>query len=132
MKVLYFILILSPIILCAAEQTNILIYGQGDTQVSSEIGEYQSITAGKPIHGTITITHDAQNVVDPSSFKLGDIPLKVELIQTMRMSPYDSLEVSLYRFQLEPFKQGIYTLSPIKVTVGSQVYQAPPLVIEVP
>jgi hypothetical protein len=113
-----------------AAQNNILMYGGGDTQVTSELNEYSNIVAGKPIIGTIMVTHDSNNVIDIHSFRLGEKPLQAELIQSVRLSSYSNLEITTYRFQLEGLTKGLQTLPPIKVNVGGKDYQAAPLVIE--
>jgi hypothetical protein len=114
-----------------ADQNNILMYGGGNTQVTSELNEYRNIVAGRPIIGTIMVTHDSNNAVDIHSFRLGNQPLQVELIQSARLSSYSPLEITTYRFQLDGLTKGIHTLAPVKVNVGGKDYQAAPLVIEV-
>jgi hypothetical protein len=112
-------------------QSNILIYGEGDTQVTSEINKYAQVVEGMPILGSVMITHDAKNLVDNNSFRLGDKPLKVEFVQTIVMSSYSNLVLSIYKFQLAGMKKGVQNLAPIKVKVGGKDYQAPPLTIEI-
>jgi len=128
--ILYVSFIVPLYIHAEASQSNVLIYGDG-TQVSSEISEYQTLLAGKPIAGSVMVTHNANKKIDVNSFRLGNKPLKVELIQSVPMSSYSSIEVTIYRFQLDGMPKGIHTLQPIKVNVGGKDYQAPPLTIEV-
>jgi hypothetical protein len=110
-------------------ETNVLVGNK--VEVNAEINAYENILAGSPIQGTIMVTHDAKNLVDSNSFTLGHQPLNVQLVKTVSMSSYSNLVVSIYAFQLEGMKAGSYTLPPIKVKVGGQSYQAPPLSLEV-
>lgn len=110
---------------------NILIYGEGNVQVTSEINEYQNVSAGMPIQGSVMITHQEKSLVDPGSFLMGDKPLKVEFVQSVPMSEYGSLVVSIYKFNLEGKNKGVYTLPPIRVKVSGKYYQAAPLNIQV-
>lgn len=111
-------------------QSNVLIYTD-PVQVSSEISQYEKLVAGNPLQGSIMVTHDAKNAIDPNSFRLGDKPLSVEFVQSMPISDYSNLVVTIYKFRLEGMKNGIHTLPPIKVRVGGKDYQAPPLTLEI-
>jgi hypothetical protein len=114
-----------------AEETNILIYGQGSTQVTSEISNYHKAVAGQPIYGLVNITHDENDKIDGKSFRLGTKPLKVELMRSTPISSYAKLVVSSYKFQLEGMPAGVHTLPSIQVSVGGKEYQALPLSVEV-
>lgn len=131
-KLLLIFLFLTPLYFgYSVAQNNILMYGGGDAQVSSEISEYNNIVSGMPIYGTIMVTHDSNDKVDINSFRLGLKPLKVQLIQSARMSSYSSLEITTYKFQLDGLAKGLHTLPPIKVNIGGKDFEAPPLSIEV-
>ncbi|MEI8366172.1 MAG: hypothetical protein WCF65_07110 [Parachlamydiaceae bacterium] len=110
---------------------NDLVYGEGTTEVTSQINEYDNIVANTPIHGSIFVTHDVQNVIDISSFRLGTDALTVKFVETSQMSSPSNIVVSIYSFLLEGFPTGIHTLPPINVRVGGREVQALPLVIEV-
>jgi hypothetical protein len=110
---------------------NILIYGEGNVQVTSEVNEYQNIYAGAPIVGSIMITHTQNNPVDASSFRMGDKTLSVQFVQSVPMSDYGSYVVSIYHFQIGGMQAGIHTLPPIQVKVGNKTYQAAPLTLQV-
>ena len=109
---------------------NDLVYGNGSSEITTQVNQYDKISANKPIQGSIFITHDAKNSVDASSFRLGNKPLKVTFVQNTQMSP-GSVVVSIYSFQLEGMGAGIHTLPSINVKVGNKLIQALPLVIEV-
>jgi hypothetical protein len=130
MKLFFLLLILFPLSLIS-EQTNVLIY-KDTVQVSSEIYAYEKLVTGVPIQGSVMVTHDANNAIDVNSFRLGEKPLKVTLVQSVRISPYSPLMVTSYQFQLEAMSQGSHTLPPIKVNVGGKEYQAPPLTVLIP
>lgn len=111
-------------------QSNVLIYTD-PVQISSEINQYEQLVAGTPIQGSVMVTHDAKNAIDPNSFRLGNKLLSVEFVQSVPMSDYSNLVVTIYKFRLDGMKKGIHTLPPIKVKVGGKEYQAPPLTLEI-
>jgi len=129
-KLFFLFLILSSWHLIAYDP-NIFVYGEGDTQVNSEINVYENLVAGAPIQGSVMITHNKNAVIDANSFRLGDKPLKVTLVQSVSMSSYSSLIVTIYQFQLEGMPQGSYILPSIKVKVDGKEFQAPPLSIQI-
>lgn len=114
----------------AQEQSNVLLY-KDPVQVSSSINAYETLVAGKPIEGSIMITHQSNAEIDPTSFSLGEDPLDVEFVETTPMSAFSNLVVSIYRFKLYNVKQGIHTLAPIEVEVAGKRYKAPPMTIQV-
>ncbi|MCE5318000.1 MAG: BatD family protein [Parachlamydia sp.] len=127
----FLMLLLTPLSLLAeTPASNVLIYTD-PVQVSSSINAYENIVAGVPIEGTVMVTHQESSAVDPSSFRIGSKPLKVEFVQIVAMSDYSNLVISFYSFKLEGMNKGQYTLDPINVKVGGKVYQAPPLTIQV-
>ena len=110
---------------------NDLVYDEGSSEVTSQISEYANLTAGKPIQGSIFVTHDANNKVDQDSFRLGDKQFKVTFVQTAQMSSSSNIVVSIYSFGLPGMPVGIHTMPPINVIVGGKKIQALPLVIEI-
>lgn len=110
---------------------NDLVYDEGSNEVTSQINEYENLTANTPIQGSIFITHKVNNKVDEGSFRLGDKQLKVTFVQTTQMSSSSTIVVSIYSFGLPGMPVGIHTMPPINVTVGGKKIQALPLVIEV-
>jgi hypothetical protein len=110
--------------------SNVLVPGE-NVQVSSEINAYENIVPGMPIRGSVMVTHAANNVVDMQSFRIGDKPLKVVYVQTMQMSSYSNLVVTIYTFQLEGMPVGMHVLQPISVNVGGKSYLSPPLTVNV-
>lgn len=110
---------------------NDFVYGEGTTELTSQINDYENIVANQPIQGTLFVTHDSKNAVDANSFRIGSKPLKTTFVQTAQMSSSSNIVVSIYRFQLEGLPVGTHTLPSINVKVGSKEVQALPLVIEV-
>ncbi len=110
--------------------SNVLLYDD-TVQVTSEINTYENLVDGTPIQGSVMITHDSNNPVDTNSFTMGDKSLKVQFVQSMPMSSYSKLVISIYQFQLPGMKAGSYTLQPIRVKVGGKNYAALPLTIQV-
>lgn len=112
--------------------SNDFVYGEGSSEITTQINAYQTIVANQPIQGSIFVTHDSKNTIDPSSFRMGDQPLKVSFVQTSQMSSPSTIVVSVYSFQLDGLPMGMHTLPSIRVKVGDKEIQALPLVIEVP
>lgn len=115
----------------AAVMSNDLVYGGGTTQVTSEISEYQTLAANKPIQGSIFVTHESKNKIDEGSFKLGDQPLKVTLAANTQISLSSTIYVTVYNFQIEGLPPGTHTLPSISVKVGDKRVEAQPLIIQV-
>ena len=111
---------------------NDFVYGDGSTEITSEINEYDPIVANKPINGSIFVTHDAKNAIDNTSFRLGNKALKVTFVQSTPMAASSNLVVSIYKFQLEGLPTGNHSLPSINVKVAGNVVQALPLAIQVP
>lgn len=132
LKCVFFLLFSLPLqLFSSTPQPNPLVHGQGTVQITSEVNAYQNLTSGTPIQGSVMVTHDLNQPVDINSFSLGDKPLKVELIQTVPMSSFSPLVVSIYQFKLDGMAQGVQNLPPIKAKVGGKDYQAPPLTLEI-
>jgi len=131
MKLLIYLFIIFSSLHLVAYDPNIFVYGEGNTQITSQINEYENLVAGAPIQGSVFITHDKNAVIDENSFRIGDKPLKVTLVQSTQLSSYSPLLVTIYQFQLEGKPRGSYTLPPIKVKVGSKEFQATPLSIQI-
>lgn len=131
LRIFLFLMLLSSWSLFSDDtDTNVLIYTD-PVQISSEINEYENITSGVPIQGSVMVTHQANNPVDQKSFMLGNKPLKTTFVQTAAMSSASNLVVSIYIFQLDGMAKGMHNLDPIKVEVGGKVYEAPPLTVMV-
>lgn len=129
MKWLFFLsLLFLPLDLVSGQiESNVLV--SGTVQITSEIDAYQNIVPGSPITGSVMVTHQADNLVNIDSFSFDGKPLQVEFVQSVPMTAYGSLVVSIYHFKLNGMKTGVHTLSPIKVEVGGSLYEAPPMTI---
>lgn len=112
-------------------EANILVFKGGNVEINASINQYENITPGTPIQGSIMVTHDAGNPVDQETFVLGEKPLQVTWVQSVPMSADNKLEVSIYSFQLPGMPQGYYTLPQIGAKVGGKYYYAPPLSLQV-
>jgi hypothetical protein len=120
-RFIFLALLCLPLHLRSAEANNILMYEGGDVQVTSELNnQYQNIAVNSPITGTVMVTHDANTPIDAKSFRLGSKPLKVSFVQSVPMSSFSNLVITIYKFEIEGRKMGIYTLDPINVKVGSK------------
>lgn len=146
-KYLFFFILLIPLMLSSfefmkdyldykeeaplPEISSALVYGEGTTEVTTQINDYENIVANQPIQASIFVTHDAKNLIDTNSFQMGKSPLKVSLVQSAKMSSYDTLMVTIYNFQISGLPIGTHTLPAITVNVGGKEYRALPLVIEI-
>lgn len=129
-KCLFLLFFVLPLKTFSAEPPpNILPYSGGTIQVSSEIDEYENVTANTPITGTIMITHEAKDQIDTSSFRIGDKKLSVQFVKSVPMASYSPLLVTIYQFQLEGKPVGEYTLPAINVKINGKEFQAPPITI---
>lgn len=108
-----------------------LIYGDGSTQISSEINVYENITPDSPILGSVFITHNIKDVVDEKSFRIGGNLLKVEFVSNTSISTNPDIAVTIYKFQLSGMPAGTHTLPPITVKVEGKEYAALPMTVEV-
>lgn len=81
--------------------------------------------------GSISVTHDENVKINTESFRLEGKPLKVHFIKEVKISPNDPLVVSLYDFQKEEKKAGLYVLSEISVKVGDKIYKSIPTSYEI-
>jgi hypothetical protein len=130
-KIILAILFFLPFTLQADQAySNVLVPGE-NVQVSSEINAYDNIVPGMPIQGSVMVTHDANNAVDMNSFRIGDQPLKVVYVNSVPMSSYNNLVVTIYKFQLDAMPAGMHVLQPIRVKVGGKNYVSPPLTVTV-
>ena len=109
---------------------NVLIYGE-NVQVTAELSPYLPQSANTPIIGTLMITHNDTQKVDTDSFKMGKSSLKVQFVKDVPLSAYGKLMISIYQFEIQGMKNGIYTLDPITVKVGGKEYQAPALTVTI-
>lgn len=95
-------------------------YGD-DAQVSASISAEKAFE-NYPLTGIISVTHNPNDVIDISSFTLNGKSLDAELFKTVQLSP--TLVISFFNFTISGQAKGIYTLPPISVKVGKQVYQS--------
>lgn len=95
-----------------------------DVKVTAEI-DSDNAFENKPIPGTIMITHDVNEKVDPNSFVFDkNTPLKVDYVKDVVLSPSSPLVISLYRFTIPPREKGLHVLPHIQVKVGETIYQS--------
>lgn len=98
-------------------------FANSDIFVASSIDEYRAY-ANQPLNGTITVTHDKQDVVDISSFLLNNKPIKVEFVQDVKISSNSPLLISYYHFQLPAQPAGLYVLPEMAVTIAGKQYRS--------
>lgn len=103
----------------------------GDTEVSSQVSDYENIIPNRPIEVSIFVTHDIKDSVDEKSFRIGEQSIQVRFISTTQMSSTSPISVSVYKWVMPGLPQGTHTLPAISVKVSGKEYQALPLVVEV-
>lgn len=82
---------------------------------------------GKPITGTIEVTHDQQTQIDPILFMMKDQSIGAEILKQVRFSPDNPLTLSIYQFSVPgQTKAGAYLLPPISIKIGGKVYTSGP------
>ncbi len=101
-----------------------------DISVNASI-DSTSLQQGWPIKGTLEITHNMNQVVDPLSAILDGKPLKIDLARNVQISPPSPLSVSFYQFSLPAKNKGSYTLTPISIKVDGKTYKTFPVSYEV-
>lgn len=95
----------------------------GSVKVTAEIDLYKTYE-NHPLQGTITVTHNAKQLVDEASFKMEGTPIKVEAVKSVKVSANDPIQLSLYKFLLPAKPRGLYVLPEITVSVGGKVYHS--------
>lgn len=98
--------------------------------VTSEMN-YTELFSGAPLKGSITVTHNKNDKIDESSFKLGNDPLKVNFLNNVTISEQSPLIVSLYSFEIPTLPKGLHFLPQISVKVGGKVYKSYSISFEV-
>lgn len=84
-----------------------------------------------PLQGTITITHDKDEKIDPQSFILEGESLDTSLVKDVKMSASSDTWVSIYNFQLPAQDKGLYVLPSITVKIAGKQYSSIPSSYEV-
>lgn len=95
-----------------------------DVKVVSSIEEDEAYE-NMVLKGTVTVTHNQQDKVDTQSFLMEDKHLLVELIDTIKISPADPLQISIFRFNLPGKPKGLHVLPSVSVKVAGKRYQSP-------
>ena len=111
------------------DESNVLL-SNDPVQISSNVDEYENLTADKPITGLVMVTRPTNSKTDTNSFRIGDKALKVEFVQETKV-PYGDETIGIYKFQIDGKKNGQYTLPSIFVKVNGKEYQAPPMTIQI-
>lgn len=91
--------------------------------VSSSI-DGASNPEGAPLKGTITVTHNQDETVDPSSFMLGDKPLHAEKVKDVAVDPSSPLLLTIYQFDMDPQTSGVHILPSVSVNVAGKKYSS--------
>lgn len=119
------VLLMALLLMCIAQ----LSYAD-DTNVTADITR-ETLLENQPISGTLTITHNESAPIDETSIRIGDKPLKVEKVRTVRLSENAPLLLVIYNFTLQGQSKGMYVLPRISVKIGDKIYQSSPSTYEV-
>jgi len=84
-----------------------------------------------PLDGTLTITHEKGEHIDPQSFVMEDKPLPASFVKKVNMSASSETVISIYSFQLPAHDKGLYVLPSIAMKVGGKMYETTPSTYEV-
>lgn len=84
-----------------------------------------------PLQGTITITHNKEEQIDPHSFVMEGKHLETSFVKDVKMSVSSDTFVSIYSFQLPAKDKGLYVLPSISMKIGGQTYTTTPAAYEV-
>lgn len=84
-----------------------------------------------PLSGTITITHDAKEIIDSHSFSMEKKPLETSFVKDVKMSAGQGSLISIYSFQIDAKDPGTYLLPPVSVKISGNTYQSLPSSYEV-
>ena len=103
-------------------------HGEGTIQIDSKL-ESEYFQVGIPIQGYVTIIHNTEKIIDPSSFRLGNKPLQIRLATKNALTSDGKVWKTIYQFQIEGMKSGIYNLPSIRVNISGKEYLAIPLTI---
>lgn len=79
-----------------------------------------------PLKGTITITYNKEEKINPETFLLEGKKLDVSLLKEVEMSPSSDTWVSIYGFELPPKPAGFYILPSISVKINGKIFSSSP------
>lgn len=108
--------------------TNFLI--ADEPTVSAEIDLYKALES-RPLAGTITISHDEKSKIDNTSFQMDGKPLHASFVKSVKISPREPLELSIFTFEIPGKPKGLYVLPPVSVKIDGKSYASTPSSFEV-
>ncbi|MEX1013090.1 MAG: hypothetical protein WD595_02730 [Waddliaceae bacterium] len=77
---------------------------------------------GSPVIGTLTITHEKDQQIEPQNIQLEGESLQVEFVREVRLSADSDLVISIYNFTLPPKAKGLHVLPEVSVNVEGKEY----------
>lgn len=108
-----------------------LFLSAADVYIDSEIDQSGGVWEKQPLKGMISITHNRNDQVDESSFRLDKKPLNVQFVQEVQISSTSPLVISYYQFTLDGKPKGLQILPSVSVKVGGSVYKSAPSTYQV-
>lgn len=93
--------------------------------------QWKSIYENQPIQGTLTITHDLNQKVNPGSVQLEGRPLKVTFVQQTKIAENSPLVIDIYNFEIPGMPKGLQLLPSISVEIDGKRYESTPSTFEV-
>lgn len=95
----------------------------GEIKVSVDL-EQTLIPANQPLRGTIAVTHEESEKIDPATFMVGKAALPVEVVREVQLGGTPPLLLTIYRFQTDGRASGLYVLPPVSVSVNGKIYKS--------
>lgn len=83
-----------------------------------------STPEGDPIKGTITITHNRDETIDPATFLVGNSSIAAEKLKDVEISPASPTILTIYKFQINGEKAGLHVLPSVSVMVAGKRYSS--------
>jgi len=83
-----------------------------------------SVLEGVPITGTVTVTHTPDQLIDTSTFMIGQAPLSVEKIKDVEVVPGNPVILTIFKFTVDGKPSGLHVLPTISVMVGGKRFSS--------
>lgn len=107
-----------------------LLHAIPTNDISAEV-QWTNIYAGKPYTVTLSVTHDSNDKIDPSSFTADNKKITPTFDRTVKISVSSPLEISIYTLEMPGLPKGLQILPTYSVKIKDQVISSIPSGFEV-